>query len=67
MSRSFHVTIKNFRNYTKLDLKLAEENPDSDLHSWSKKKQNNNSVIKNRRSKIVLSRYNPDFNLRIED
>ena len=41
MSKSIHITIKNFKGLTKAELSEQLTDPDSDLELWSKK-----SIIK---------------------
>jgi hypothetical protein len=41
MSRSIHITIKNFKGLTKKEVKEQSEDPTSDLKQWSQK-----SIIK---------------------
>jgi len=38
MSKSFHVTIKNFRGLTKREIDEQYKDKDSDLNLWFKKK-----------------------------
>ena len=39
MSDSYHVTIKNFRGCSKLDLEEQSNDPESDMSKWAEKRR----------------------------
>lgn len=51
MSRSIHITIKNFRGLTKRELLEQKEDPNSELAQWAKKSGIKEQVKKGRRKK----------------
>ena len=51
MSRSYHVTIKNFKGKTKKELNEMAEDPYSELHEWAEKTRVKNEIKKQRRIK----------------
>ncbi len=50
MSKSIHITIKNFRGLTKKELNEQVSDPDSELKQWSEKSAIKREVKKNRKS-----------------
>ena len=50
MSKSIHVTIKNFKGLTKTQLEEQFVDPDSDLAQWSKKSSIKKEIKKNRKA-----------------
>lgn len=52
MSRSIHVTKKNFKELTKGEINEQAADPDSDLKKWKKKSTIKNDV-KNNRKKLT--------------
>jgi len=49
MSDSYHVTIRDFKGYTKKELDEMVSDPDSLLTEWSKKRALKKSIKKNRK------------------
>jgi len=58
MSRSIHVTRKNFKGLTKQEIDEQASTPNSDLDKWAKKKQIKKKTIKNRKTRIINGRNN---------
>jgi hypothetical protein len=54
MSKSIHITIKNFRGLTRTELDEQSTDPNSDLKKWSKKSAIKKEIKKKR--KIVKSK-----------
>ncbi|MDP4268701.1 MAG: hypothetical protein Q8909_01105 [Bacteroidota bacterium] len=54
MSRSIHITIKNFRGLTKKEMDEQMIDPNSDLATWAQKLGIKKSVIKARKQKRQL-------------
>ncbi len=51
MSRSIHITIRNFRGLTKQELEEQYNDKNSDLNLWAKKKGIKRAKINSRRKK----------------
>lgn len=51
MSKSIHVTIKNFRGLTKSQIDEQSNDPNSDLKKWGKKSAIKKETISKRRIK----------------
>lgn len=51
MSRSIHITIKNFRDLTKKELEEQYNDPDSELATWAKKRGIKKDVKRSRKQK----------------
>jgi hypothetical protein len=51
MSKSIHITIKNFRGLTKEEIDKQASEPDSDLNKWSEKKRIKKEVKSERKKK----------------
>ncbi|SHE58689.1 hypothetical protein SAMN05444362_101662 [Dysgonomonas macrotermitis] len=49
MSRSIHITIKNFRGLTKQELEKQHKDKNSDLNLWAKKKGIKRAKISSRK------------------
>jgi hypothetical protein len=52
MSRSIHITIKNFKGLSKRELKEQKEDPNSDIAQWAKKKNIKGQMKKSRKKKL---------------
>jgi len=50
MSRSIHITRKNFKGLTKIELDKQLEDPDSELREWVRKSELKKEVKKNRKN-----------------
>jgi len=55
MSRSIHITIKNFRGLTENELNTQFNDPHSDLSIWAKKKVIKKQIKAIRKNKKRLS------------
>lgn len=53
MSKSIHITKKNFKGLTKTELDEQAEDPNSDLRQWSRKSLLKKEVIKERKNKKI--------------
>ena len=62
MSRSIHVTIKNFKGLTKKELDEQAILPDSDLNQWAEKKHIKKDVEESRKQKRVINKLNKELN-----
>jgi hypothetical protein len=62
MSKSIHITIKNFKGLTKKQLAEQFIDPDSDLAKWGKKSGIKSKVKKSRKQKKILRKINKDSN-----
>jgi hypothetical protein len=51
MSRSIHVTRKNFKGLSKSEINEQADDPTSDLNQWSKKKKIKEEVKAKRKNK----------------
>jgi hypothetical protein len=51
MSRSIHITIRNFKGLTKKEIDGQSADPHSDLNEWAKKKSVKKEILKSRRNK----------------
>ena len=51
MSKSIHITKKNFKGLTKTELDKQAEDPNSELRQWSRKSLLKKEVIKERKNK----------------
>jgi len=50
MSKSIHITKKNFKGLTKKELDEQAEDPNSELRQWARKSTIKKEVKKNRRN-----------------
>jgi len=50
MSRSIHITRKNFKGLTKIELDKQFEDPDSELREWARKKELKKEIKRNRKN-----------------
>ncbi len=50
MSKSYHVTIKDFKGKSKKELDKMAKDPDSILHEWTEKHKVKNEVLKKRKN-----------------
>jgi hypothetical protein len=51
MSRSIHITKKNFKGLTKKELDEQAEDPNSELREWGRKSALKKEVVKKRKDK----------------
>ena len=51
MSRSIHITTKNFKGLTKKEQDEQLEDPNSELRQWAKKSNLKDDITKERKSK----------------
>lgn len=51
MSRSIHITKRNFKGLSKKEIDAQSEDPSSDLKQWAKKSSLKSEVKKNRKEK----------------
>ena len=51
MSKSIHITKKNFKGLTKDELDEQAKDPNSELREWVRKSELKKDVIKNRKNK----------------
>lgn len=50
MSKSFHITKKNFKGLTKVELDEQAQDPNSELREWAQKSAFKKEVKKNRKN-----------------
>ena len=51
MSKSIHITKKNFKGLTKSELDEQSEDPNSELRQWARKSLLKKEVVKKRKNK----------------
>jgi hypothetical protein len=56
MSRSIHITSKNFRGLTKREVDEQYFDPNSELNQWAEKLHIKKSVVKSRKQTKILKK-----------